>query len=117
MFLFGIAIFNTVTSFVKEAILMLLIGNYATVFSVENYVSLPASSKAKVRFSFKKKHPTMITYNNLQQVIILNSCNNATELMDIKELLEQLQPISHIAQLVYDRMMTYFLVNDLVYEN
>lgn len=55
MFLFGIATFNTVTSFVKEAILMFAIGIYATDITVENYVSLPASSKTKVGFSFIKK--------------------------------------------------------------
>lgn len=54
MFLFGIAIFNTVASLVKEAILMFAIGIFATGFTVENYVLLHASSIAKVRVSFIK---------------------------------------------------------------
>lgn len=56
----------------------------------------------------------MTTYTNAQQARILNACNNATELLEIKELMEELQPISHITQLVYDRMMVYFLVNNKI---
>ena len=53
-------------------------------------------------------------YTNAQQAQILNSCNNATELMEIKELLEELQPISHVTQLVYDQMMVWFIVNNKI---
>ncbi|WP_157813390.1 hypothetical protein [Flavobacterium sp. 5] len=56
----------------------------------------------------------MRTYNNSQQAKILNSCNDATELLEVKELMEELQPISHITQLVYDRMMNYFLRNEII---
>jgi conjugal transfer/entry exclusion protein len=56
----------------------------------------------------------MIQYTNSEQARILNTCNTATELIETKELLEQLQPISHITQLVYDRMMCYLLVNNCI---
>lgn len=56
----------------------------------------------------------MILYTNAQQARILNSCNSATELMVIKELLEELQPISRVTQLVYDRMMIWFLTNNKI---
>jgi hypothetical protein len=56
----------------------------------------------------------MITYTNAEQARILNSCNSATELMETKELLEELQPISHVTQLVYDRMMIWFILNNKI---
>lgn len=56
----------------------------------------------------------MITYTNAQQARILNSCNSATELIEAKELLEELQPISHVTQLVYDRMMNWFILNNKI---
>lgn len=56
----------------------------------------------------------MRTYTNAQQARILNSCNSATELIATKELLEELQPISHVTQLVYNRMMNYFLSNNII---
>lgn len=56
----------------------------------------------------------MITYTNAQQARILNTCTNATELLEMKELIEELQPIAPVAQLVFDRMMNYFLVNNKI---
>ena len=51
----------------------------------------------------------MKQYTTIQQVKILNSCTNATELLEVKETLEELQLTSPVAQLVYDRMMQHFL--------
>lgn len=56
----------------------------------------------------------MIQYTTAQQARILNACNSATELMIIKELLEELQPVSRVTQLVYDRMMCWFLTNNKI---
>lgn len=56
----------------------------------------------------------MITYTNAEQARILNSCNSATELIETKELLEELQPISHVTQLVFDRMMNWFISNNKI---
>lgn len=56
----------------------------------------------------------MIQYTNAQQARILNTCTNATELLEMKELIEELQPIAPVAQLVFDRMMNYFFVNNKI---
>ena len=54
-------------------------------------------------------------YNQRQQIKILNNCNNAKELLEIKELLEELQMVDDILQLVYERMMKWFLTNNKIF--
>lgn len=56
----------------------------------------------------------MIQYTKNQQLIILNNCDSATELIETKELMEQLQPLAPVAYYVYDRRMNYFLHNDKI---
>ena len=51
----------------------------------------------------------IISYNQRQQIKILNACNTPAELITIKELLEELKPIEPTTQLVYDRMMNFLL--------
>jgi hypothetical protein len=56
-------------------------------------------------------------YNQRQQILILNSCEIASELLEIKDLLGELQIIDPVVHLVYDRMMYRLLTNNKICSN
>lgn len=51
----------------------------------------------------------MTFYSTIAQLIILESCINALELLETKMLLDELQPSEPIIQLVYDEKMQVYL--------
>lgn len=56
----------------------------------------------------------MKTYTTLEQTRILANCKTANELLEIKELLQELQDIDRVTQLVFDTRMKYLLSHNVI---
>lgn len=56
----------------------------------------------------------MIQYNTVEQIAILGNCKTATNLLETKELLQDLQELDAVTYLVYDRKMKFFLSENVI---
>lgn len=56
----------------------------------------------------------MIEYTILQQIAIFFNCNNAVELLEAKEFIQEQQTLNKVPSCVFDFRMKFFLENNLI---
>jgi len=56
----------------------------------------------------------MIPFTEQEQMQIFRNCNSATELLQYRELIEDLQPLDKVGMLFYNAKMDFFLMDNLI---
>lgn len=60
------------------------------------------------------KYTGIELFSIYEQIAILASCKNATELLEVRTMLLELQPLSYAAATFYDACMSVFLTFNII---